>query len=256
MRLSLSQLSLTLTLSVGCMLAQAAEINTTDPAAVAAFQQGLTVQDFESIAGRTPMALSGYPGTPQDVPVAARVFDQVPSFQFSSGGAVGQVTVGLFELGGRTAGHAVSGDTVLAPLSLDNQTQFSNQAMLEAYLPVPVASLGFWVTPGTASVVVYFLNTNFAFSREEEVIHSSIVVTGGSFVGLTRDQADIGGIKIFARPSALQGFSIDDLSYGGRASNTVPEPGSAALALGALALLGRRLRGRRQRLSGRRAALR
>lgn len=125
MRHFLSRLSLTLVLSAGCALAQAGAVTISDPAAVAAFQQGLTVQDFESIAGRTPMAIGGYPGTSQDVPVAARVFDQVPDFQFSSGGTVGQVMAGLFELRDRIAGHAASGDTVLAPLSLDNQTQLA-----------------------------------------------------------------------------------------------------------------------------------
>ena len=40
--------------------AAAAGVDTTDPTVVAAFQSGLTVQTFESLAGRTPQAITAY----------------------------------------------------------------------------------------------------------------------------------------------------------------------------------------------------
>lgn len=231
-------------------LAQATPLTTTDAAVVAAFQQGLTVQTFEQVEGRTPKAITAYT-VDDDVAVGARVYDQVPGFRFSSGGNVGQVTVGLFELGGDIAGGAVSGDTVLAPLSMDNQTKFDDQVFLEGFLPSRVSSLGFWITPLDTRVRVFFANSNFAFDNTvDEVSYDDIVVTERTFVGLTRAQADIGGLKILSLGPRVagqpgRGFTIDDLSFGiaddggggDDDGNTVPEPASAVLALGALAAL-------------------
>lgn len=232
-------------LSTGWAAAHAAPVVTTDAAVVAAFQQGLTVQTFEQIGGRTPMAIAAY-SVGDDVGAGARIYDQVPGFRFSSGGTPGQVTAALFELGGDLAGDARSGDTVLAPLSLDNQTQFGAGVFLEAFLPERVSSLGFWVSPAAGRVRVIFANSNFAFDTSvEEVVYDAVDVLGGQFVSLTRAQADIGGFKILTLQGA--GFSIDDLSYGttdtgGDGDSTVPEPASALLALTALATLRRRRR--------------
>ena len=142
--------------AAACTLAQATVINTQDAAAVAAFQQGLSVQTFENVAGRTPMPLTSYTGAAVDVSAGARVYDQVPGFRFSSGGAPGEVFAALFELGGTIADDAISGNTVLSPLSGDNQTQFTAGVFLEAFLPTRVSDLGFWVSPSVGAVRVIF----------------------------------------------------------------------------------------------------
>ncbi len=221
-------------------LAQAAPITTTDLATVQTFQQGLTVETFDNVANRTPMAITNYDsGNP--VNDAALVFDQVAGVQFSVGGSVGVNRPALYQLGGGLAGDAHSGDTVLGSVDFDGNTRFDASGLIEAFLPQKVGSLGFWLNPALGDAIVYFLNTNFAFSREEEVILGSARVKAGEFVGLTLEGAQIGGLKIGALRDAggsSRGFSIDDLSYGGGTGGepptTVPEPGSALLALGAL----------------------
>ena len=221
--------------------AQAAPITTTDLALVQAFQQGLTVETFENVGGgRTPMALSSYTsGLP--VAEAAQVYDQVAGVRFSVGGTVGVNRPALYELGGGLAGDAHSGDTVLGTVDFDGNTNFDRTGLLEAFLPTKVSSLGFWLNPALGDAIVYFLNTNFAFSREEEVILGSVRVKAGEFVGLQLDGAQIGGLKVGALRAAdgtSKGFTIDDFSYGGSGSSEppghVPEPGSLALVLAAL----------------------
>ncbi len=221
--------------------AQAAPITTTDLAVVRAFQQGLTVESFDNVGGgRTPMALDSYTS---GLPVAdgAQVYDQVAGVRFSVGGTVGVNRPALYELGGGLAGDAHSGNTVLGTVDFEGNTNFDRTGLLEAFLPSRVSSLGFWLNPALGDAIVYFLNTNFAFSREEEVILGSVRVKAGEFVGLQLDGAQIGGLKVGALRDAdgtSKGFTIDDLSFGGSGSTEppgqVPEPGSAALALAAL----------------------
>lgn len=225
--------------------AHADPITTTDLAVVQAFQQGLTVETFDNVGGgRTPMALASYTSG-QPVSDAAQVYDQVAGVRFSVGGTVGVNRPALYQLQGGLAGDAQSGDTVLGTVDFEGSTNFDRSGLLEAFLPTKVSSLGFWLNPALGDAIVYFLNTNFAFSREEEVILGSVRVKAGEFVGLQLDGAQIGGLKVGALRDAngiSKGFTIDDFSFGGSGSTEppgqVPEPGGAALALVALLAAG------------------
>jgi len=221
--------------------AAAAGIDTTDAGLIAAFQSGLTVQTFESLAGRTPQPITAYT---QGVAVSpdAFVFDQVPGVQFSVGGAVGTNMPALFQLGGTIAGNAHSGSTVLGPVDFDFTTKFGPGAFIEVFFPVKVSAVGFWLNPALGNVSLIAADTNFAFSGLEEHTLETFAGTAGHFVGISRPTADIGGFKIIGTGDT--GFSIDDFSYGVAGTITpVPEPAEWALLLcGAAALAARRRR--------------
>lgn len=218
----------------------ATAIDTTDATAAAAFQTGLSVNTFESVSGRTPFAITQYDqGTLVDV--NATVFDQLPGVQFSVGGAVGTNAPALYQLGGAIAGDAHSGNTVLGPVDFDGTTKFAGGAFIEVFFPTKVASVGFWLNPSLDNVTLIAANTNFAFSGEDEITLETATGAAGSFVGISRATADIGGFKIIGLGD--KAFSIDDFSYGTAAA--VPEPGSYALLLAGVVAMGWRLQRRR-----------
>src|SRR5438045_2213237 len=140
-----------------------AGVDTTDPTVIAAFQSGLTVQTFESLAGRTPQAITAYT---QGAPVSpnAFIFNQVPGVQFSVGGAVGTNMPALYQLGGTLAANAHSGSTVLGPVDFDFTTKFGPGAFIEVFFPVKVSSVGFWLNPALGNVTLIAADTTFAFS--------------------------------------------------------------------------------------------
>ena len=81
-------------------LLQGDVIDTNNAADVSAFQSGATVEDFESISGRTPQTITSYTaGDP--VSPASFIFDQISGVQFSVGGAPGTNEPALYQaLGG------------------------------------------------------------------------------------------------------------------------------------------------------------
>jgi len=218
--------------------AVAASVDTTNPAVVAAFQSGLTVQTFESLAGRTPQAITAYTqGDP--VSPTAFVFNQVPGVQFSVGGVVGTNMPALFQLGGTLAADAHSGTTVLGPVDFDGTTKFASGAFIEVFFPVKVSSVGFWLNPALGNATLIAADTNFAFSGlVETTLETFNNAAAGHFVGITRPTADIGGFKIIGTGNTA--FTIDDFSYGaaGQVTTPVPEPAEWALLLGGLAAMG------------------
>jgi len=223
-------------ISVGSITsAAAAGIDTTDAGLVAAFQSGLTVQTFESLAGRTPQPITAYtPGAA--VSPNAFVFDQVPGVQFSVGGAVGTNMPALYQLGGTLAGNAHSGSTVLGPVDFDFTTKFGSGALIEVFFPVKVSSVGFWLNPALGNVNLIAADTNFAFSKLEEHTLETFSGTAGRFAGISRPTADIGGFKIIALGAT--GFTVDDFSYGPAGVTTpIPEPAEWALLLGGIAAM-------------------
>jgi len=226
-------------IGVGSLTAAvAAGVDTTDPTAVAAFQSGLTVQTFESIAGRTPQAITAYT-TGVAVSPTSFVFNQVPGVQFSVGGAVGTNMPALYQLGGTLAANAHSGSTVLGPVDFDFTTKFGPGAFIEVFFPVKVSSVGFWLNPALGNATLIAADTNFAFSGlTENTLETFTGAVAGHFVGITRPTADIGGFKIIGTGNT--GFTIDDFSYGatGTVTTPVPEPAEWALLLGGLAALG------------------
>ena len=141
--------------------------------------------------------------------------------QFSVGGAVGTNMPALYQLGGAIAGDAQSGSTVLGPVS----------------------SVGLWLNPSLGDVTLIAADTNFAFSGLTETTLETATGSAGSFAGISRATADIGGFKIIG--TGTNGFTIDDFSYGGAAVAPIPEPGEWALMLGGVGLMAawRRRRG-------------
>jgi hypothetical protein len=215
---------------------QATVINTTDASAIAEFQKGLKVVDFESVPTRTPQTITTYTqGDPVDP--GSFVFDQIPGVQFSVGGAVGTNEPALFKLSGAIAGDAHSGHTVLGPVDFDFTTKFGPNGLIEIFFPVKVSKVGFWLNPSLGDAHIIAANTNFAFSHETETNLEQGDVNAGRFVGIERSSADIGGFKIEGLGS--KAFTIDDFSFGAAA---VPEPSTWGLVLFGLVatLFGRR----------------
>lgn len=212
-----------LLMNIASGLAHATAIDTVDSSAVAAFQRGLKVVDFESVSGVTPQTIPTYNmGMPTNP--ASRVFDQIPGVQFSVGGEVGVNAPVLFDLG--AIGGAHSGTHVLGPVDFDGNTEFGSSGQIEMYFPTKVASVGFWLNPALGPVEIIAADTNFAFSHQQETTLETAFVTQGHFVGISRPGADIGGFKIISLSSTVP-FTIDDLSFG--TATPVPEPASAAL---------------------------
>src|SRR6185312_8329027 len=85
------------------------------------------------------------------------------------------------------------------------------------------------------NVQIIALTTNFAFSGQQETILDQGNVTAGNFVGVERATPEIGGFKIIGLGAT--GFTIDDFTFGGSTSTTVPEPGTPALLRSGLAAL-------------------
>jgi len=214
-----------LTAAFGGLLS-AAVINTNNAAIVAAFQTGATVVNFESIAGRTPQAITTYTaGNP--VSSSAFIFDQIPGVQFSVGGAPGTNDPALYQLSGGIAGDAKSGNKVLGPVDFDFTTKFNSGGLIEIFFPTKVSEVGFWLNPSLGNVLLIAADTNFAFSHLSETTLETGTVTAGNFVGIQRPTADIGGFKIIALGAT--GFTVDDFTFGGGTTSTVPEPGTLAL---------------------------
>lgn len=208
-------------------LAEAAAVNTSDPGVVSAFQSGATVANFENISGRTPQAITSYTvGVP--VSDTANIFDEISGVRFSVGGAPGTNAPALFSLGGAIAGDAKSPSTVLGPVDFDFTTKFNNQALIEIFFPVKVSRVGFWLNPSLGNALLIAADTNFAFSGlPETTLETAPLVNAGNFVGIERPTADIGGFKIIALGAT--GFTIDDFTFGGTPTTSVPEPGTLAL---------------------------
>jgi hypothetical protein len=214
------------------------------------FQTGATVNSFESIAGRTPQAITAYTaGDP--VSSAAFVFDQISGVKFSVGGAPGTNAPALYSLTGGIAGDAKSPSTVLGPVDFDFTTKFNSGALIEIFFPTKVSKVGFWLNPSLGNVLLIAADTNFAFSGDPETTLESGTVTAGNFVGIERAAADIGGFKIIALGAT--GFTIDDFTFGGTGTGGggggtpgVPEPATLALlACGAALIAAHRVRARR-----------
>jgi hypothetical protein len=231
-------------LASSCVSAANINLLTADPAAVAAFQTGAIVHNFESVAGKSGFPTTTYNGG-ELLPESSLVFDEIPGVQFSVGGMVGTNRPALYSLSRAIANDAQSVSTVLGPVDFDGFSAFNNANLMEMYFPIKRNKVGFWTNPSLGQVRVLALTGNFAFDGDpNETVLESVVVNPGAFVGFSRDVRDIGGLKILAltSPDALQdGFTIDDLTLG-RISllppdpNAVPEP-SLLVPVAAVGLL-------------------
>ena len=207
-------------------LLHASTLNTLDPTTVTAFQTGATVVNFEGILGRTPQSITSYTSG-NAVSATAFIFNQITGVQFSVGGGVGTNAPALYQLSGGIAGDAKSPSTVLGPVDFDFTTKFNNQGLIEIFFPTKVSKVGFWLNPSLGNVSLIAADTNFAFSGLPETTLETGAGTAGNFVGIERPTADIGGFKIIAL--GANGFTIDDFTFGGAPSTTVPETNTLAL---------------------------
>jgi hypothetical protein len=226
-------------LVAACGWVQAAGINTSNAAQVATFQTGLTVNTFESVPTRTPVAVTDY-FNGGVIPAEALLFDQIAGVQFSVGGSPGTNAPALYELVQQSRNDARSPSTVLGTVDFAGEANFlSSGTFIEIYFPTKVSAVGFWLNPSLGNVSVLALNTNFAFSGLSETTFETVAGTAGNFVGIDRGTAEIGGLKILGTTSN-KAFTIDDFTFGTRTSvPAVPEPETYALmllGLGALAL--------------------
>jgi len=214
----------------------ASTINTSNASEVATFQSGATVVNFNSIVGRTPQTITSYT-VGSAVSSTAFVFNQIPGVQFSVGGMVGTNAPALYTLSGAIAGDAKSAPTVLGPVDFDFTTKFGPGAMIEIFFPTKVSSVGFWLNPSLGNALLIAADTNFAFSGlPETTLETLSSGTAGNFVGISRPTADIGGFKIIGLGSA--GFTIDDFTFGGGTTTTVPESSSVAMLICGLVVCG------------------
>ena len=204
----------------------ASTLNTLDPTTVTAFQTGATVVNFEGILGRTPQSITSYTSG-NVVSATAFIFNQITGVQFSVGGMVGTNAPALYQLSGGIAGDAKSPSTVLGPVDFDFTTKFNNQGLIEIFFPTKVSKVGFWLNPSLGNVSLIAADTNFAFSGLPETTLETGAGTAGNFVGIERPTADIGGFKIIAL--GANGFTIDDFTFGGASSTTVPETNTLSL---------------------------
>lgn len=209
-----------------CGLLEATVVDTNNPAVVSAFQSGITVVNFENISGRTAQTITSYTsGDP--VSPDAFVFNQISGVEFSVGGMVGTNEPALYKLSGGISGDAASPSTVLGPVDFDFTTLFNTGSQIEIFFPTKVSKVGFWLNPSLGNVNIIAADTNFAFSHLTETTLESGTVTAGDFVGIERPTADIGGFKVIGLTS--KAFTIDDFSFGGASSSSVPEPGALGL---------------------------
>jgi hypothetical protein len=206
--------------------AEAAPIITTDPVVVAAFQSGATVQNFDAIGGRTPLAIAAYTGG-LAIPAGALLYDELAGVRFTVGGSPGDSRAVLLSLTGGIAGDATSPPTVLGPATMEDQgtqeTDFQN-AFMEMIFDTKVNRVGFWLNPSLGNVLILAFDA-FAGTELESIPNAP----AGSFVGFQRALNDIGAISIVPLGS---GFTIDDLTYGTTQVTPpppVPEPGVLAL---------------------------
>jgi hypothetical protein len=212
----------------------AAVINTNNLADVAAFQAGATVVNFETVSGVTPDTITDYTSAVAVLPTAF-VFNQIPGVEFSVGGMVGTNEPAVYQLSGGIAGDAKSPHNVLGPVDFDFTTKFNSSGLIEIFFPTKVSRVGFWLNPSLGNVHIIAADTNFAFSHLTETPLEASDVTAGNFVGIERPTADIGGFKIEAL-GGTNGFTIDDFTFGGASTSTVPEPATFLFVGGGLLL--------------------
>jgi hypothetical protein len=220
-------------------------IQTSDPAQVAAFQSGATIENFDDLAALT---ITSY-ASGQTVPAASQFSSRnLVTFSapfFNSGGAsfndpIGNAgtPIGIFDPDGAIAGDVKSLNNVAGPLAGGSDQAFGN-GFMEVIFPTDMRRIGVWVTHGTFTIFLKdSTNTNLA--------SGDVSVTGsaGQFIGIQRNAADVRGLTI----GFPESFTFDDFTFSTTPiSEPVPEPASifsAALGLGAL--LGLRRKANRQ----------
>jgi hypothetical protein len=217
--------------------ANATIIVTTDPAVVASFQSGATVEHFDDLPA---LSITSY-ASGQTVPAANQFSSRnVVSFTspfYNSGGATFSdpvsnpgTRIGIFAPSGKISGDVQSGSNVAGPLATGTDQAFGN-GFMEVIFPTNVRLVGFWITHASAPITMFLKDKN-----NTNLTTGDFQVTGSEpqFIGIIRDSADVRGITI----GFTESFTIDDFTF-----STVPEPAAVGLlALGALSLIALRRR--------------
>lgn len=220
-------------------------INTNDVNVYNTFATGATLQNFENIAGMTPLPLDSYDNALNSstaVPAAAQLGLDIPGLLFHSGGGSFNDPTGnpgtptaLLDLG-LIVDDAHSASNVVGSLEINTENLDLDQFIEIDFINALQARVGLWLNPSLGNV------TMTAFDSGGNSLES-VSGTAGNFVGFERSAADIKFVSIVNNNNA--GFTVDDLTYGGaRTTTPVSEPGSLALlglSLLALALLRRRI---------------
>ncbi|MHC1768993.1 MAG: hypothetical protein AB9869_32705 [Verrucomicrobiia bacterium] len=225
-------------------------INTTNPADIAAFQSGATVQTFDSISGITAVPITSY--SPLDITGTGALFTKDPaqSPYYNSGGASFNdpasnpgTPIGIVAPSGAIAGDKFSGNNVAGPLGVVTPpfTVFESGAFMEVIFPTAVSKVGLFVSHGNVTLILKDTsNSNLATG---DVQGSA---SAGQFLGISRASADIGGVTLLGNGP----FTIDDFTFGltgsgggggtggGGGGNTVPDTGHVLNLALAAAFLG------------------
>ncbi len=211
---------------------------TSDLAAVALFQAGATVENFDNLSA---LSLTSYTNG-QTVPAGNRFISRSPAAFtapfFNSGGASFNnpvsnpgTPIGVFNPEGAIALDFKSANNVVGPLATGTDQAFGN-GFMEVIFPTDVRSVGLWVTHGTFQMILKDSNNSNLTTGDFSVTGSA-----GQFIGIRRDTADIRGLTM----GFPQSFTFDDFTYSTTAG--IPEPVSGLLvSLGLGVFLGCRRR--------------
>jgi hypothetical protein len=210
---------------------------TSNPADVAQFQLGATVEGFDDLPALTITSYAAGQIVPAANQFSSRDLAAFTSPFFNSGGAsfndpVGNpgIAIGIFDPDGAIAGDVQSPNNVAGPLVGDGSSEAFNNGFMEVIFPADVIRVGFWITQGSNIQLILKDSNNTNLSTGD------FLVTGnaGQFIGIQRDSADVRGVTI----GFAEAFTIDDFTY---SATPIPEPSSVVLvAMGLTALVGRR----------------
>ncbi len=243
-----SRLSLAVSALALSSASMATPINTNDINIYNTFATGATLQNFENIAGMTPLSMNSYTNALNSstaVPAAAQLGLDISGLLFHSGGGSFNDPTGnpgtptaLLALDGPTdiIDDAHSATNVVGSLEINTENLDLDQFIEIVFINTLQARVGVWLNPSLGNV------TMTAFDSTGSSLES-VAGSAGNFVGFERSAADIKFVSIVNNNNA--GFTVDDLTYGGaRTTTPVSEPGSLALiglSLLVLAYLRRRI---------------
>jgi hypothetical protein len=222
-------------------------ITTTDPAVIAAFQSGASIENFDDLDALLITSYAAGQTVPASAQFSSRDGATLPTFH--SGGAspgdpVGNpgTPVGIFEPSGPIAGDVSSPNNVAGPLVINSDEAF-NFGFMEVIIPNNASRIGFWLTSGSVLFQLRDETGNTLTTGDFEV-----TANAGFFVGITRDAADA---RVAALVGLTEAFTIDDFTWAGTTppGTSVPETGSfltVALASALLWLGSRKLAFRRR----------
>jgi hypothetical protein len=219
-------------------MALASTINTTDPTAIANFQNGATVITFEGIPGITAFN-NQTPGTV--VPANALLKNQIAGLTFFSNAAGGPAVLDLTGFANIT--DARSQPNILAGTFPDGaDAVICFDCFIEATFVSPVSRVGAFNDPTGGAVLL------LATDLSGGTVFESIQGTQGQFIGADTGTNNIErALFLFISAQAVDGFSLDDLTFARVGGTAVAEPTTLVLLGGGLAWLASTAAFRRRR---------